>query len=455
VHFEKHALPSIFKPSCSATIPASRLHQSPDPSRHGCSTAFVEWDGVKMNSTDEHPKKTRRHWIISLSVICLVALVLVFVLRKSKSREQAGKAKPAPAIPIATDVAKKGNIGVYIEALGTVTPVYTVSVIARVQGQVTAVNYQEGQIVKKNDSLVEIDPRPYEAAVLQAEGALARDEADLHAARVDLIRYRKAAAKKAIPQQQLDDQEQTVLQDMGTVKADQGALDSARLNLAYCHITSPIEGRVGLRLVDPGNMVQANSTTPLVVITQLHPITVIFSVAEDYISQIQAQLKQGGEMAVDVFDRAQEKKIATGTFLTLDNQVDQTTGTVKIRAVFKNEDDALFPNQFVNARLLVTTQKDATLLSSSTIQRGPQGSFVYVVKDDKTVEMRAIKAGTTDGKETAVTGVEPNETVVATGFEKLQNGSKVAVKDADSDSHQMAGTAKPSPNPSPSEVKKP
>lgn len=410
-----------------------------------------------MNSTDAHPKRTRRHWIVSLSLICLVAFVLVFVLRRSKSHDQAGKAKPSPAIPVATDVAKKGDIGVYIEALGTVTPVYTVNAIARVQGQVTSVNYQEGQIVKKGDPLIEIDPRPYEAAVLQAEGTLAHDEAELHEARIDLVRYRKAAAKKAIPQQQLEDQEQTVLQDMGTVKADQGALDNARLNLAYCHITSPIDGRVGLRLVDPGNMVQANSTTALVVITQLHPITVIFSVAEDYIAQIQDQLKQGGEMGVDVFDRAQEKKIATGTFLTMDNQVDQTTGTVKIRAVFKNEDNALFPNQFVNARLLVATQKNATLLSSAAIQRGPQGSFVYVVKNDKTVEMRSIKVGTTNGDETAVSGVVPNETVVATGFEKLQNGSKVAVKNSDSDSRQLAGTAKPSPVPSstPSEAQKP
>jgi membrane fusion protein, multidrug efflux system len=406
-----------------------------------------------MNSTEPSSKKhhpnqanqanqaNRRHRLISILVVCVVAVTLFFVFHKS--RNQAGTAKATPPVPVSTTTAKKGEIGVYIEALGTVTPVYTVNSISRVQGQVVSVNYQEGQSVKKNDSLIEIDPRPFQAAVLQAEGTLAHDVGELREARIDLVRYRKAYARNAIPKQQLDDQEQTVLQDEGTVKADQGTLDNARLNLVYCHITSPIEGRVGLRLIDPGNMVQANSTTPLVVITQLHPITVIFSVAEDYISQIQEQLKQGANMTVDVYDRAQEKKIATGTFLTLDNQVDTTTGTVKVRAVFENEDNALFPNQFVNARLLVTTQKNSTLLSSSTIQRGAQGSFVYVVKDNQTVEVRPVKTGTSDGKETAVEGVEPNEVVVANGFEKLQNGTKIAVKDGNTNGHQMAGEAKP------------
>jgi multidrug efflux system membrane fusion protein len=409
--------------------------------------------GAQMKSPgtpiDTPSKKKRRHWIISILILCVCTFVVIHLLRKSHDHEQGGTAKAQPPVPVTTTAVTKGEIGVYIEALGTVTPVYTVNTISRVQGQVMAVNFQEGQTVKKNDSLIEIDPRPYEAAVLQAEGTLAHDEGELREAKIDLLRYRKAYARNAIPKQTLDDQEQVVLQDEGTVKADQGTLDNARLNVAYCHIASPIEGRVGLRLVDPGNMVQANSTTPLVVVTQLHPITVIFSVAEDYISQIQEQVKKGAGMTVDVFDRSQEKKIATGSFLTLDNQVDTTTGTVRVRAVFNNEDDALFPNQFVNARLLVSTQKDSNLVSLAAIQRGAQGAYVYVVKSDQTVELRPIKTGTTDGARTVVDGINPNEVVVENGFEKLQNGSKIAVKEptpsastsSSNGSHQMAGEA--------------
>jgi multidrug efflux system membrane fusion protein len=394
-----------------------------------------------MNLADQSSQKKRRRGIISILALSILAVVAFFVLHKPHGHEQAGIAKAQPPVPVATSTAKKGEIGVYIEALGTVTPMYSVNSVSRVQGQVMAVNFQEGQTVKKGDSLIEIDPRPFAAAVLQAEGTLARDQAELREARIDLSRYRKAYARKAIAKQQLDDQEQTVLQDEGTVQADQGALDTARLNVDYCHITSPIEGRVGLRLVDPGNMVQANSTTPLVVITQLHPITVIFSVAEDYISQIQEQVRNGANMTVDIYDRAQAKKISTGSFLTLDNQVDTTTGTVRVRAVFKNEDDALFPNQFVNARLLVSTQKDSTLIAQAAIQKGSQGSYVYVVKPDQTVELRSVKTGTADGANIAVQGVNPDEAVVTNGFEKLQNGSKIAVKNNNSDNHQMAGEA--------------
>jgi multidrug efflux system membrane fusion protein len=369
--------------------------------------------------------------------VALLTLGALWLFRHPTPTKNQSDVASKPQVPVVTTTVQKGDIGETLQALGTVTPVSTVSVIPRVQGQVMSVNYREGQLIKKGDSLVEIDSRPYDAAVLEAEGTLIHDQGLLKEAEIDLVRYRKAYAKNAIPKQQLDDQEQVVLQDQGTVKADQGALETAKLNVLYCHIASPIDGRVGLRLVDPGNMVQAGSTTALAVITQLQPITVIFNVAEDDIAQIQAQVRKGENMRVDAYDRSQQKKIATGSFLTLDNQVDTTTGTVRVRAVFPNDDDALFPNQFVNAQLLVSTEKNVTLVSSSAIQRGTQGAYVYVVKPDRTVERRTIKPGTTDGDRTAVEGIEPNETVVENGFDKLKNGTKIKVKN--DNSTQMAG----------------
>jgi multidrug efflux system membrane fusion protein len=267
---------------------------------------------------NHHTRSTHR--ILAIAAILVVCVVGFLLLRPESKKSEAPGGAAAKGVPIETATVRQGDIDVSVQALGTVTPVYTVTVYSRVQGQVMAVNYKEGQMVKKNDSLVEIDSRPYEAALLQAEGQLIHDQGVLRQAKIDLIRYRKAYAKNAIPKQQLDDQEQLVLQTEGTVKADQGTLDNAKVNLVYTHITSPIDGRVGLRLVDPGNLVQANSTTSLVVVTQLQPITVIFSVAEDYLPQIQEQLKKESEMAVDAYDRAQLHKLATGKFLTLDNQ---------------------------------------------------------------------------------------------------------------------------------------
>ncbi|MFY9911276.1 MAG: efflux RND transporter periplasmic adaptor subunit, partial [Candidatus Sulfotelmatobacter sp.] len=322
--------------------------------------------------------------------------------------------------------------------IGTVTPVYTVSVTSRVQGQIMSVNYREGQMVHKGDSLVEIDPRPYEAALTQAQGQLAHDQAVLNEARIDLDRYKAALARNAIAKQQYDDQVQTVAQDEGTVQNDEGTLANAKVNLIYCHITSPIDGRVGLRLVDPGNIVQANSTTTLVVIMQLQPITVIFSIAEDYLPQIQRQLYAGHRMTVDALDREQKKKIATGFLLTVDNQIDTTTGTVKLKAEFPNSDNALFPSQFVNSHLLVETQPGATLIPTAAIQRNAQGAYVYVVTKDQTAAIRTVTVGTTDGQTTAVQGVEPGEVVAVNGFDKLQDGIKVSVR-------KGQGAASPNP----------
>ncbi len=377
----------------------------------------------------EQPSGKGHWWIWLLVIIALVAGGLWYYQRQSTGESSKAKAAAPPrAVPINTASSRKGDIGVYVEALGTVTPVYTVTVTSRVQGQIMAVHYREGQMVRKGDPLLDIDPRPYEAALTQTQGQLAHDQAVLAEARIDLTRYKSAFAQNAIAQQQVYDQEQSVLQDEGTVKNDEGLVENAKVNLDYTHITSPIDGRVGLRLVDPGNIVQANSSTPLVVVTQLQPITVIFSVAEDYLPQIQKQLRTGHSMTVDAFDRTQEKQIAAGTLLTLDNQIDTTTGTVKLKAVFPNKDDSLFPNQFVNARLLVETLHDATLVPTAAIQRNAQGAFVYQVKPDKTATMRTVTAGTTDGNTTAVEGIEPNVLVAISGFDRLQDGAKVTVR---------------------------
>jgi multidrug efflux system membrane fusion protein len=376
----------------------------------------------------QSPRGGVRWWVWVL-VVALVAGGIYLYERWATQQSVKVTAAPAPrAVPVVAATARKGDVGVYISALGSVTPVYTVSVTSRVQGQIVNVYYREGQPVRKGDPLLDIDPRPYHAQITQIEGQLAHDQALLNEARIDRDRYQAAFSRNAIAKQQLDDQEQVVQQDQGTVKNDEGQLENAKLNLTYCHITSPIDGRVGLRLVDPGNIVQANGTTPLVVVTQLEPITVIFSVAEDYLPQIQPKLRQGHRMAVDAFDRTQQKKIATGSLLTLDNQIDATTGTVKLKAIFPNKDDSLFPNQFVNVSLLVDTQHDATLVPTPAIQRNAQGAFVYVVKPDQTAAIRPVTVGTADGSVTAVDGVQPGEVVAVNGFDKLQDGIKVTVR---------------------------
>ncbi len=329
---------------------------------------------------------------------------------------------------VTTVAARQGDIGTYVNALGVVTPVYTVSVKSRVDGQLVSVNYQEGQMVRAGDPLVDIDPAPFEAALEQAEGQLARDSALLENARLDLERYKEAYAKNAIPKQQLDTQFATVRQYEGAVKLDHGQVDNATVLLGYCHITAPIPGRVGLRLVDPGNIVHASDPNPLVVITQLRPITVIFNVAEDYLPQIQQQLRAGRVLAVDAFDRAQIQKLAAGTLATLDNQIDTATGTIKLKALFTNEDDALFPNQFVNARLLVDTLHNVTLVPNTVIQRNAESAFVYLLKPDQTVAVQNISVGTTDGNTSAVEGIPPGTLLAADNFNRLTDGAKVTVR---------------------------
>jgi len=347
---------------------------------------------------------------------------------------------------ISTATAQKGDMPIYPKELGfsigTVTPLSTVSVKSRVDGQLMKVNYQEGQLVHEGDALVEIDPAPYKAALVQAEGQLARDSALLENAYLDLDRYKEAFAKNAIPKQQLDTQVATVHQYLGTVTNDQGQVDNAKVQLAYCHITAPISGRVGLRLVDAGNIVHASDANPLVVITELQPITVIFSVAEDNLPQIQQQLQAGKKLAVDAFDRAQQIKLATGTLEAVDNQIDTTSPTIKLRAIFSNDDNALFPNQFVNARLLVNTLHDATLVPNTAIQHNGQTSFVYLLKPDQTVAMQPITAGTTDGNVTAVEGIQPGEVIAVDNFNRLADGARVTVRPPPNEAGQVGSQKK-------------
>jgi multidrug efflux system membrane fusion protein len=368
-------------------------------------------------------------WIVLLLIF---AVGFLLVLRHhddtTKSGGAGGGRRGAGGGPVTltTATATKGNIGVYLDAIGTVTPVYTASITSQVTGPVMAVHFKEGQIVRKGDPLVDIDPRPFEATLLQAQGVLERDQAILAQGMMDRDRYRDAWARNAIPKQTLDDQEKIVLQQAGTVKNDQGTVAFDQVQLGYCHITAPISGRVGLRLVDPGNVVQASGTVTLAVITQLQPITVIFTIPEDNLGQVQPRLRERAKLAVEAYDRAALKKIASGSLLTLDNQIDTTTGTVKARASFDNRDAVLFPNEFVNARLLVNTLQGATIIPSSAIQHNGTASFVYVIQDN-TAHQRSVKPGVTEGNNTEVTGINPGDVVADSSFDKLQDKSKIVV----------------------------
>ena len=374
---------------------------------------------------------TRRNsswWIWLIVAVVIIAGIVLYLRHRSAQQAKSNVDPVARPVVVSTAVAKQGDIGVNLDALGTVTPVYTVTVTSRVQGEITKIYYNEGQMVRKGDPLLEIDPRPYQAQLTQAEGQLARDQAVLNEAKIDLERYQLAFNRNAIAKQQLDDQQQVVLQDEGTVKNDEGNLANARVNLEYTHITSPIDGRVGLRLVDPGNIVQANSATALVVVTQLQPITVIFSIPEDHLPQVQQQLRKGNRLSVDALDHDEKNKLASGYVLTLDNMIDSTTGSVKLKAIFPNTDSALFPSQFVNALLLVDTLHNVTLIPTPAIQRNAQGAYVYVVGADQTASIHTITLGTTDGNVTQVQGIQPGDVVAVNGFDKLQDGSKVTIR---------------------------
>jgi multidrug efflux system membrane fusion protein len=388
--------------------------------------------GRQLAPPQSPPPSRKKHRALVWIIVLALAVGSYFVVRhyEGARRPQASRLVTPGGVAVTTAVAKKGNIGVYLEAIGTVTPVYTSSITAQVNGLVTAVHYVEGQIVHKGDPLIDIDPRPFQAQVLQAEGTLLRDINVLAQAKMDLERYRAAWARNAIPKQQLDDQEKLVLQDEGQVKSDQGNLQFFQVQLGWCHITAPFTGRIGLRLVDPGNVVvlsaanQINSTTSLVVITQTQPITVVFTIAEDNLSEVRARVRGGATLSVTAFDRALQAKIASGTLTAIDNQVDTTTGTVKLRATFDNTDDGLFPNQFVNTRLLVKTLQGATLVPTNAIQHNGQTSFVYAIYDG-TAHMQTVKTGTVDAGMTAVENIRPGTVVATSSFERLQDNAPV------------------------------
>lgn len=390
-----------------------------------------EKDGMKKNPGSS---LSRMLWLTGVAVICLLAVGGYFFLnRAEKSRSLAGQqtsAAAAPGLPVVALPSQKGDIGVYISGLGSVIPLNTVSVKSRVDGQLMKVLFREGQTVNIGDLLAEIDKRPFDVQLTQAQGQMARDMALLKNAQLDLQRYKLLLEQDSIAKQQLDTQEALVRQYEGVVQADQGQIDNARLQLLYCRITAPIGGRVGLRLVDEGNIVHANDANGLVVITQLQPVTVVFPIPEDSLPQVLSKLKMGLPLIVDAYDREQKQKLATGTLLTVDNQIDPTTGTVKLKAVFPNSKTELFPNQFVNARLLVEVRRDVVLIPAAAVQRGSQGTFVYVVKSDRTVVLRPVSVGITQADDISVTsGLEPGELVVVDGAERLRDGSRVEMKE--------------------------
>ena len=372
-----------------------------------------------------------RPWVVWLSLFLLLIIiaVVVAVIHEKDTKAAAQKRAQAlvkPAVSATVATATKGNLGVYLDAIGTVTPVYTANIVAQASGLLTAVHYTEGQMVQKGDPLIDIDPRPYQAQLMEAQGTLEHDTHVLAQAQMDVERYRTAWARNGINKQLLDDQEKIVLQDEGTVKNDQGTVNYDQVELGFCHITAPISGRVGLRLMDPGNVVQASGTTQLVVITQVEPITVIFILPEDSLGQVQARMRKMHTLPVEAWDRAQTAKIASGKLFTIDNQIDTTTGTVKLRAQFDNKNGALFPNQFVNTRLLVNTVDGVTEVPSGAIQHNGQVAFVYVVANG-IASVRNVKTGVSDAGMAAVQGLNPGEIVATSSFDKLQAGSKVNI----------------------------
>jgi len=368
----------------------------------------------------------RWRWWAAFVAVALLVTGGYGIVVKARGDSPKPRAAAPRAIAVVTAPATARDVGVYLTGLGSVTPLNTVAIHSRVDGQLMSVRFQEGQVVRAGDLLAEIDPRPFEAQLTQFEGQLARDRALLDNARVDLTRYQTLVADDAVPKQQLDTQESLVRQYEGAVKNDQGLIDSVKVQLAYCPITSPIAGRVGLRAVDPGNIVHAADAAGIVVITQLQPITAIFTIPEDSIPAVLDRLAHGVPLPTDAYDREQRHKLASGSLLTIDNQVDPTTGTVRLKAVFPNTDNRLFPSQFVNVRLRLDVKHGATVIPAAAVQRTTRGSFVYVVTRDQTVAARTVTPGVADGDDVVIdAGLQTGERVVVDGADRLRDGAMV------------------------------
>jgi multidrug efflux system membrane fusion protein len=409
----------------------SQLPGSPDPR--------IDAPGVLTAP----PRQQRRIWLLVLVIACIAGGAYYWYARtpdsnaaetakaqgKGKGKGKGGPNAGAP-VPISAAPASTADVGVYLTGLGSVTPLATVTVRSRVDGQLMRVLFREGQLVKAGELLAEIDPRPFQVQLTQAEGQLAKDEALLRNAKLDLERYNTLFQQDSIAKQQLDTQAALVRQYEGSVKADQGVVANAKLQLTYSRVSAPLAGRIGLRQVDAGNIVRSSDTNGLVVITQLQPISVIFTIPEDNVAAVMRRLKVGDTLPVDAWDRADKNKLSSGTLTTVDNQIDPATGTVKLRATFSNADFGLFPNQFVNARMLIDTLQGATVVPTAAVQRGNQGTFVYVVKSDNTVTVRPVKLGPTQGEIVAVeSGITPGESVVTDGADRLREGARVQVAD--------------------------
>jgi multidrug efflux system membrane fusion protein len=397
----------------------------------------MENDRVSLDShesgTGGLARRARRHpyvlWSIAAVVVVVGGAIVALSTPWRSTAGAQGRPPAPPRVPVVAAAARTRDVGVYLNGLGAVTPLNTVTVKTRVDGELMSVRFQEGQIVSSGELLAEIDARPFEAQLTQFEGQLERDQALLDNARVDLKRFQELVKTDAVPRQQLDTQVSLVHQLEGTVKNDQGQIDATKVELVYCRITSPITGRVGLRLVDPGNIVHAADTGGLVIITQLQPITVIFTIPEDSIPTVLEQLRRGARLPVEAYDREQRKKLAEGALLTIDNQVDPTTGTVRLRAQFPNTDNRLFPSQFVNARLLIETRRGATVVPTAAIQQSPRGAFVYVVRPDRTVGVRQVGVGVTDGDDVSIErGLQVGEQVVVEGAERLRDGAAIELR---------------------------
>jgi membrane fusion protein, multidrug efflux system len=387
---------------------------------------------VGAGEKESEPRRPRR-WpiIVVVAVVALVAAVLVSRSGKKSAAAAAASARAGAPIPVVVAESKVEDLPVYLTGLGTVTPLNTVTVRSRVDGQLLRVAYKEGQLVKEGDLLAEIDPRPFQVQLTQAEGQLAKDQAGLANSKTELARFQNLYDQQLLSKEQLDSQVAMVAQEEAAIRADQGAVDAAKLNITYSKITSPISGRTGLRLVDPGNIVHAADATGIVVLTQTEPIAVLFTIPQDNLPQVAQRLKAGAKLPAEARDRDLTKTLAQGELLTIDNQIDPATGTVRLKAVFSNKDGGLFPQQFVNVRLRVDTLSKATVVPSAALQRSPQSSFVYVVGPNQTVEMRPVEVRLVEADTAAISkGLSPGETVVIDGLDKLQEGSKVAPRSA-------------------------